>query len=212
MSSSDLRISVTSARKESRSRTRASNRSFDWSASGADGSGSLLSCFWASPLVVVAAVAFVDSPLESASTSSASSFVSLSSAGAPSIESGDAFCSSQVSAGPSSESMVQFLFLPMKTTYIRFHGLGGSIIRLFFRNFSRVSIFCIAVSFIFCFCGILVLLVLLRFRACVGVLVSNASLERRLCTMSRLSYLRAFSVVFVFYSCLIAEFGREGWV
>ena len=44
MSSSDLRISVTSARKESRSRTRASNRSFEWSASGAGGSGSPLSC------------------------------------------------------------------------------------------------------------------------------------------------------------------------
>lgn len=59
------------------------------------------------------AVAFVDSPSESASTSSALPSV-LSSAGVPSIESGDPFCSSQVSAGPSSEPMVQFLFLPIK--------------------------------------------------------------------------------------------------
>lgn len=108
--------------------------------------------------------------------------------------------------------MVQFL-LPLETTYIRFHGLGGSIISLFFRSFFRVFIFHIAVPFIFCFCGILVLLVLLRFRACVEVPVSNASLEICVCTMAGLSYLRAFSVVFIFfYSCLIVDFGREGWV
>ena len=166
-------------------------------------------------MVAVVAVAFVDSPSESASTSSALPSFSLSSAGVPSIESGDAFCSSQVLAGPSSEPMVQFL-LPLETTYIRFHGLGGGIISLFFRSFFRVFIFRIAVPFIFCFCGILVLLVLLRFRACVGVPVSNASLEICVCTMAGLSYFRAFSVVFIFffllfYSCLIVDFGREGW-
>lgn len=61
ISSSDLRISVTSARNESRSRTRASKRSLDC-ASRAGGSVLLLACCWLTSLVVAA-----DSPSDSSS-------------------------------------------------------------------------------------------------------------------------------------------------
>lgn len=170
ISSSDLRISVTSARRESRSRTRASNRSFDWRVSGV-GSCSLRGCSWG-PLSLVSVV---DSPSEPSSLS-CSSFSSFSFSIPPSSREPSLTESADTSYSLIIKSHCKpfpfIICLPFQwdepLTYIRFRCLGGILASLRFRSFFFwVLVFrCSGVpSFFLCFRGALVLLVLLRFRA-----------------------------------------------